>query len=670
MPQQEQTEVTRPGGDCTCREGLLVTLSIILFLILLPFILLWSLLGLLLTLPVVVAVIIGGSFFIILAIIALVDDPFEWQWILAMALDLFVVSVLVVALPWDKHNRIWKSTVLWLLAIGAIIVGTIAITLYSQAVFMAVLSLATVTSTTTKQSQDQPGVDVVVLDGEVTTDVTEGTLMTGMNEAAILTAMLAIAWIVLNTHNLWLNVSEEQLVEAEMRVLTTMNTKKVDSFVVEGLGTLVVSDEDWPSPESYQNAGAGGAAPGEGGGVEGDQPIKPSGPHDKDKKKSQKPILVLVHGYAAANAYWAPVIPTLQEKFQVYCCELYGCGRSDRVPWTAKTPDEVLALFQDSMEKWRIAMQLESFVLLGHSLGSHACSAYAVKYPHRVTHLILASPAGVGLPPEPLRTQMVGSTWDYDFDTPSEAGSTISTASFKKNFPMSSVTYTFLAFCWDANFTPMDLVRWLGPLGHSTVYYILERRAMRSGMNCYLRKINPDQIKALVDFTYQNQALPPSGERVLAPMLMPGAYARKPLITWLRGKYYKKKDQYSSSPSMAGMDEDKDGEEAGVGDKDGGTEKPLMGPSSPARSRTGNSSTCVDGVPYTISCPVSLIYGSPDLDWMNVRYGRDLCEQLGREGVDAKVYQMKESGHIVYMEDPENFCDIVFKAVFARSDRS
>lgn len=49
-------------------------------------------------------------------------------------------------------------------------------------------------------------------------------------------------------------------------------------------------------------------------------------------------VQVLVHGYAAGNAFWMFVLKDLAAHFRVVCVELYGCGRSDRLPFNAKGP--------------------------------------------------------------------------------------------------------------------------------------------------------------------------------------------------------------------------------------------------------------------------------------------------------------------------------------------
>jgi pimeloyl-ACP methyl ester carboxylesterase len=51
--------------------------------------------------------------------------------------------------------------------------------------------------------------------------------------------------------------------------------------------------------------------------------------------------------------------------------------------------------FVESLEAWRKAMDIDSMVLAGHSMGGLIAVAYAEKYPKRVHQLILISPVGV-----------------------------------------------------------------------------------------------------------------------------------------------------------------------------------------------------------------------------------------------------------------------------------
>lgn len=83
----------------------------------------------------------------------------------------------------------------------------------------------------------------------------------------------------------------------------------------------------------------------------------------------------------------------------VYAIDLLGFGRSSR-PNFAEDPLMIEDQYVMFLEKWREVMGIKKMVLLGHSLGGFITSSYAIKYPERVEHLILADPWGFTAAPE------------------------------------------------------------------------------------------------------------------------------------------------------------------------------------------------------------------------------------------------------------------------------
>lgn len=62
-----------------------------------------------------------------------------------------------------------------------------------------------------------------------------------------------------------------------------------------------------------------------------------------------------------------------------------------------------------AVEEWRKEMNLKQFILLGHSMGGFLAAAYAIRYPDRVKHLILADPWG--FPEKPTEIQKREVPW-------------------------------------------------------------------------------------------------------------------------------------------------------------------------------------------------------------------------------------------------------------------
>ena len=109
--------------------------------------------------------------------------------------------------------------------------------------------------------------------------------------------------------------------------------------------------------------------------------------------------IVLLHGYVSALAFWMLNLDDFSAHRPVYAIDLLGFGRSSR-PRFSSDPQEIEDQYVMFLERWRESMNIPKMILLGHSLGGFISSCYALKYPDRVEHLILADPWGYTAAPD------------------------------------------------------------------------------------------------------------------------------------------------------------------------------------------------------------------------------------------------------------------------------
>lgn len=347
--------------------------------------------------------------------------------------------------------------------------------------------------------------------------------------------------------------------------------------------------------------------------------------------------LVMLHGYGAGLGFFYKNFEPLSraQGWRLYALDMLGMGNSSRPPFKirAKDPKEKIAeaesWFIDALEEWRKIRKIEKFTLLGHSLGGYLAVSYALKYPGRLNKLILASPVGVpedpwaidSSMPEPQESTLANEfTQDQESIVNGESGpqaekiTTVAAPPPKRPIP------GWLAWLWDANVSPFSIVRMTGPLGPRFVSGWTFRR---------FNHLPPVEKEALHTYSYSLFRQRGSGEYALPYLLAPGAYARSPLIHRIQ--------------------------EVGRQVLQPATE------TAPAVRETG--------------IPVVFLYG--ENDWMDVAGGyaaqeklkqrraralRDATEdERRRENGSAKVIVVRKAGHNLYLDNPDEFNEVVLK---------
>ncbi len=104
-----------------------------------------------------------------------------------------------------------------------------------------------------------------------------------------------------------------------------------------------------------------------------------------------RPSVVLVHGFAAAKENWMRFAGHLGKSRHVVAMDLPGHGESVKDMALAYGIEDQVDYLHAFFEK----IGLESFHMVGNSMGGAISALYAAKHPHRVRGLCLMDPAGI-----------------------------------------------------------------------------------------------------------------------------------------------------------------------------------------------------------------------------------------------------------------------------------
>lgn len=113
--------------------------------------------------------------------------------------------------------------------------------------------------------------------------------------------------------------------------------------------------------------------------------------------------LVFIHGYTSSLRAWNPILPRLSSRYRAIAFDLRGAGESDKPP-TGYGP----RIYAEDIHAATRALGIDTFTLIGHSMGGVTAMQFAVLYPERLRRLVLVAPApsgGIVVDPA-LRAQM------------------------------------------------------------------------------------------------------------------------------------------------------------------------------------------------------------------------------------------------------------------------
>lgn len=120
------------------------------------------------------------------------------------------------------------------------------------------------------------------------------------------------------------------------------------------------------------------------------------------------PVL-FVHSFAGSTAHWNAQLAHLRRSRRAVAMDLRGNGLSD----APRRNDYAIHALADDIAAVADGLELERFVLVGHSMGGDATAAYAAAHPERVAGLLL-----VGTPAklDDVQAQQIIASLDADYD--------------------------------------------------------------------------------------------------------------------------------------------------------------------------------------------------------------------------------------------------------------
>lgn len=105
-----------------------------------------------------------------------------------------------------------------------------------------------------------------------------------------------------------------------------------------------------------------------------------------------RPSLIFLHYFGGSSLAWTEVIEELESDYHCVAPDMRGFGASDALPEKYTVKD-----YADDVANLIRALEIENYVLIGHSMGGKIAMALAARNPKNLQSLILLAPS----PPTP-----------------------------------------------------------------------------------------------------------------------------------------------------------------------------------------------------------------------------------------------------------------------------
>ena len=108
-------------------------------------------------------------------------------------------------------------------------------------------------------------------------------------------------------------------------------------------------------------------------------------------KAGNGPPVILLHGGASDSRDWIETMDALSHSYSFYAPDMLGFGLSEK-----PKSGYYMADFVEFTDGFIQELGLDSFTLVGHSLGGRVCLELALRYPDSVNQLVLIDTVGFG----------------------------------------------------------------------------------------------------------------------------------------------------------------------------------------------------------------------------------------------------------------------------------